>query len=45
MVEWRHSELTQRIIAGFYEVYSELGTGFLKRCTGRRWRSSYRKKA
>jgi GxxExxY protein len=30
MEEFKYSELTEKIIAGFYEVYRELGFGFLE---------------
>ncbi len=35
----KHAEVTDRVLRVFYEVYNELGGGFLKASTILHWRS------
>jgi hypothetical protein len=34
----KHRELTEKIIGVFYDVYNELGHGFLETTTSKLWR-------
>lgn len=42
-MELKHSELTEKIIKGFYETYNELGAGFLESVYENSLKNGFRK--
>ena len=37
---FKHPEITEKIIKAFYNVYNKLGFGFLERCISMQWLSN-----